>query len=86
MPKIEDTNRYDKNNYINEKLEQFDTDFNNIYNFAVSPFKFIILIKVSLLSVLHISWFVNGKYMILSSVCVFIIAIISSSSLTSTGK
>jgi len=31
MPKIEDTNRYDKNNYINEKLEQFGTDFNNIY-------------------------------------------------------
>ena len=31
MPKIEDTNRYDKNDYINEKLEQFNTDFNNIY-------------------------------------------------------
>jgi len=31
MPKIEDTNRYDKDDYINEKLEQFNTDFNNIY-------------------------------------------------------
>jgi len=29
MPKIQ--NRYDKDNYINEKLEQFNKDFNNIY-------------------------------------------------------